>query len=173
MTVSFVVYGVFALVTNILAGRLHNTQVRTYINQISLGSKINNMNLHNNNLYIIQVWLGLLMVVIWMVFFQHKEVRRREVENEQDKKNITASDFTVMIENLPNHYTAESLQQDLDEYYMNVQNHIKFPDPNLYPGDSYNGRFTISRFNTALAYNEVVTAIEEHEASNPLQKELN
>jgi hypothetical protein len=79
MTASFLVYGLFAVVTNILAGRLRTTQIPGYLNQISLGSKINNMTEHNQHLYVIQVWVGLLMVLVWVAFFLHKEIRRREM----------------------------------------------------------------------------------------------
>ena len=95
-------------------------------------------------------------------------MRRSQVENEQDVRNTTASDFTVMIEDLPKHFTKETLQQRLDEYYSVVQQHIKMPDQDRYPWDNYDGRFTISRFNTARAYHEVIAAVEQEEEQNPL-----
>lgn len=42
------------------------------------------------------------------------------------------------------------------------------PDQDRYPWDNYDGRFTISRFNTARAYHEVIAAVEQEEEQNPL-----
>ena len=72
LAASFVVYGVFAIATNILAGALDTTRMKDYLNQISLASKINHLNSANCRNYIAEAWLGLFMVGLWTIFFVRK-----------------------------------------------------------------------------------------------------
>lgn len=85
LAISFLIYGIFALATNITAGQVHVSEVmgksffskagvylRIYLNQISMGAKLSNINETNSFNYVLQVWLGLLMVLVWAGFFLRK-----------------------------------------------------------------------------------------------------
>ncbi len=111
-----------------------------------------NINSYNENNYELQVWVGLAMVIGWCLLFIYKNLRQIAIENEEDVKNTTASDFTVIIENLPAHYTKESFQRDLDVYREWVKDKMVYPDPDYYPDDTYDGGFTIAKFNSANAH---------------------
>jgi len=48
-----------------------------------------------------QAWLGLVLSCLWAMLFVYKAAIERRIELEQDTTNPTASDFTVMIEDMP------------------------------------------------------------------------
>ena len=77
---------------------------------VALSSKIVNETEENRKLYIVQTWLGLVLSLLWAVLFVYKAGMERKVELEQDSVNPTASDFTVMIEDLPKVYNRANLQ---------------------------------------------------------------
>jgi hypothetical protein len=87
---------------------------------VALSSKIVNETEENRKLYIVQTWLGLVLSLLWAVLFVYKAGMERKVELEQDSVNPTASDFTVMIEDLPKVYNRANLQAMLDVYASSV-----------------------------------------------------
>lgn len=77
--ISFLIYGLYATITNVMAGDKGPTSMAEYLNRISMGSKINHMTVENSRHYVIQIWIGVLFVLSWMIFFLVKEARRRQV----------------------------------------------------------------------------------------------
>ena len=73
---------------------------------IGLGSKLfATYSWENKRYYVVQVYLGLLMCVLWGVLFVVKTFKERQISMQQDKQAATASDFSVMFTNLPADFT--------------------------------------------------------------------
>lgn len=68
----------------------------------------------NRKFYTAQIYLGLLMIILWAAIFIWKTFQERKITMIMDKHAATASDFTVMFVNLPKFYTKETLQAKLD-----------------------------------------------------------
>lgn len=101
-----------------------------------------------------QVYLGLLMCVLWGVLFVTKTFKERQISMQQDKQAATASDFSVMFTNLPADFTKESLQEKLDLYAENMKDSLIYPaiGPSKTKAEEYDGKFTIVNFNPVRAY---------------------
>lgn len=58
---------------------------------------------HNgtNHTHLIQSWLGAVLVAHWGLLFLWMNLRERQIELDVDKNTISASDFSIMISNLP------------------------------------------------------------------------
>jgi len=67
------VYGIYALVTNIMSAGVTNLDaiVANYTDVLilSLGAKQLNINTENETYYYIQCWLGVAAIAIWIVTF--------------------------------------------------------------------------------------------------------
>jgi len=50
---------------------------------------------------IVEGWLVVGVVVVWVIVLSYMNVQDIKIEEMIDLKTITASDFTVMIENIP------------------------------------------------------------------------
>jgi hypothetical protein len=64
-----VIYSIFALITNVIASRngtLANSQSSVDYIAISLSSKQTNDNTTNRRYYLIQCWLGVVNVIVWI-----------------------------------------------------------------------------------------------------------
>ena len=55
------------------------------------------------------------------MLFVYKAAMERRIELEQDAVNPTASDFTVMIEDMPKMYNQHNLQAMLDIYAASIE----------------------------------------------------
>lgn len=58
----------------------------------------------------VQCWLGVAVLVIWAIYFgfiKHME-RIKSIDIDRDSK--TASDFTILIKNLPSNMTQQQLE---------------------------------------------------------------
>jgi len=50
---------------------------------------------------LVEAWLVVGVVVVWVIVLSYMNVQDIKIEEMIDLKTITASDFTVMIENIP------------------------------------------------------------------------
>ena len=124
LVIMFIVYCIFAMATNIVASSTYHTSdkmdptlISNYgILAISLGSKQLNATQENITLYSIQAWFGVGMLLLWigyLVFIKGKEKRAEyRVRNE----SYSASDFSIMMENVPRHITPDQIQRELTKY---------------------------------------------------------
>jgi predicted membrane protein len=73
----FIVYGIFALVTNIIASKdYHSIANQNYL-ILSMGSKQLNPTDKNEKLVFIQAWIGFIMVIIWGFVFYYLQKTQR------------------------------------------------------------------------------------------------
>ena len=87
---------------------------------ISLGSKEMNPTDINQRYYIIQCWLGVATVIIWLIsFFAVKYFQMVDIF-EYDNDTKSASDYSVSIEGFPMEITQEELQKQLNTYFQSI-----------------------------------------------------
>ncbi len=108
------IYAIFAFATNIVASGKYTTcgsiaacSTKLDYLAISLGSKQMNATSENNTYYYIQCWIGVGMVVIWFITFSILKFYEKVKELEVDQESSTASDFTILIEGLPEEITEK------------------------------------------------------------------
>jgi len=103
-----IVYSAYSLATNIIAAGIYKKLVesgdkiataRTYISYValSLGSKQMNPTSQNEVFYYIQCWIGLAVVVIWLIMFFILKYSERKTEIEVEEETISAADFSITI----------------------------------------------------------------------------
>lgn len=110
MVIMFLVYGIFALVTNIIAAtKFQPTDNNLTSNQniliISLSSKQANRTEENETFYYIQCWLGLVFVIIWGIFLIFIKYMEKDQEIKVSQETISASDFSVVMHDVPTNIT--------------------------------------------------------------------
>lgn len=111
---SFLFFGIFAISTNILSYDKYPDpdiekciRSRCVFQLISLSSKLSfNDTLLANKLYVWESWMRLAMILLWIVFFILKSKKQKSVSAEKELQNITASDFAILIKDLPMEYNA-------------------------------------------------------------------
>lgn len=62
----------------------------------------------------------MLVVVLWWFMIYATKCTQQPYERIVDEANITASDFTIMLEGLPGHYSQDKLQVELNRYYESL-----------------------------------------------------
>lgn len=160
-----VVYAIYSIATNAIAsGAFGNELYSIDIITISLSSKQKNNTPTNENYYYIQCWLGVVVVLIWilvMLGIKYQEIR---TSNEYDDDTSSASDYSVVIEGIPLDATQEEVQKELNGYYDAVTDHQKIPEQRKRP-------FNIVKYNVGKPFylNE---AELNHAAVNEVQKEI-
>lgn len=88
---------------------------------ISLSAKqLNYRTEENSRFYLIQCWLGLAVVIIWIGMFTIIKYLEQNDEILIDSQTISAADFTVVIEGVPTNITKQTLQQQFDQYYSQL-----------------------------------------------------
>lgn len=58
-----------------------------------------------NVLYMVEMWIGVGLVVLWSLFLYLIRYYERKYEVMVDKETITAADFSIIIENYPRNLT--------------------------------------------------------------------
>lgn len=100
-----VIYSFFALATNVVASKAISTSSGILSNvdylSISLGSKQTNPTDVNQMYYIIQCWLGVAVVIFWLISFFAVKYYQMQNIMEYDKDTKSASDYSVSIEGFP------------------------------------------------------------------------
>lgn len=106
LVVGFIVFGIFALITNIIASRNACEKWDEYCNLnlsiLALGAKLNDINDENTSFHLAQAWLGFLMCVIWVFMFFYKAGKERIIKESQRSKHSSVANFSILIQNLPN-----------------------------------------------------------------------
>lgn len=122
LLILFLVYSIFSIITNVLAASNGTIKISDidYL-KISLGSKQNNISDTNNLYYYVQCWLGLAVVTIWLIVFQAIKYHEFKDISEYDNDTSSASDFTVVIEGIPDNATQEQFQKQLDIYHKHIR----------------------------------------------------
>lgn len=87
--------------------------------------------------YKLQSWLAVVLVVIWGLWFLWMNYRKRKIEVLTDLMTASASDFTIMIENLSAEIDEPTFQTILNHYQQDID-----PDGQMDP-------LQIVRFNIA------------------------
>lgn len=120
-SIMIVVYSVFSFATNIsIAKDSKPNQALDYL-AISLGSKANNSTTNDNaNIYYLaSSWLGVAMLVFWLIALVKMKKDLKVIENEA-KSYTSVSDFSVVIEKMPIGYKKEQVQVMMDEYLNKI-----------------------------------------------------
>lgn len=123
LAVMLIVYSAYSFASNIIdsdnASKTTATDSSSVIFnflKISLGSKATNGG-DNSLQYYISSWLGVGMLVFWIIMFfvfaQQDLKERDEVKN--DSK--TVSTYSIMIDNMPSGLSKAQLQKQFDDYY--------------------------------------------------------
>lgn len=148
------IYAIYAFATNVVASgkfkdcttndTLKCTTTLSYI-AISLGSKQLSTSEENKNFYYIQCWIGIGMVVVWFLTFALLKYYEKLKELEVDLETRSASDFTLVVEGLPDNVTSEEFQAQLTRYEERIQNIRTIPAKKKVP-------LKIARFNKGNAF---------------------
>lgn len=135
-------YSIFALATNVKASDEYRKLIETggsinvkflstisYV-ALSLGSKQLNPTTENKTYYFIQCWIGLGITVVWLIMFFILKYSEQGQETKVEEETISASDFTITMENVPKDITKEELQENFKRYEESITNvpaHMKVP----------------------------------------------
>ncbi len=95
-----IIYSIFALITNVIAsrnGNLVNNQSSVDYIAISLSSKQTNDNQTNRNYYLIQCWLGVANIIIWIFALAGLKYNEIKGIQEYDDDTISCSDYSVVM----------------------------------------------------------------------------
>lgn len=72
------------------------------------------------NYYLMEMWIGTGMIIIWgfLIYF----LKYLEIKNEimVDSETVSASDFSILIENYPTNLTQFELQNQLSTYEQKI-----------------------------------------------------
>lgn len=122
MLILSVVYSAFALATNIMA----STEACKYyvvcsLTTISQGAKQTTASDVNSNYYMIQSWIGIGLAVLWGLYFMYMSYKERKLEIESDLRTKSASDFSLLIENMPVEMKMEDFQKLLTQNYEAIR----------------------------------------------------
>lgn len=125
ITVLFVVYGIYSLITNIIAALGYNpisdkSALKSNIGilVLSLGSKQLNSSVPQNvDFYYIQCWIGLLLVLFWGVGILLIKLKEAEIINYMKQNKKSVADYSIAIYNIPSGINQEQLQDQLDSFY--------------------------------------------------------
>jgi hypothetical protein len=88
---------------------------------IALGAKLEDKSEINRSLYQVQVWLGLAMSIVWGMIMIFKVRQEKQLQIEEDFKNPSASDFTVMIEDMPKRIGIDDFEAIINLYTNTVK----------------------------------------------------
>ena len=121
------IYGIYALATNIVAANTGDTTnlssyVPADILSISLGPKQQYQTDQNKQYYLIQCWIGLALMIVWGITFVLLKYFEKADEVAVEEQTISASDFSIVIEGMPTEITMEECQKQFDEYYQSIDN---------------------------------------------------
>lgn len=125
-------YSIFALITNVLAANtLSDSGVDVssvdYIT-ISLSSKQTNPTDQNKDYYYISCWLGLIMILLWIVALILIKYLEAKSSQEYDSDTISCSDYSIVVEGLPIDVKQDELQKQLDQYYKDyIKDNSRLP----------------------------------------------
>ena len=117
-----VIYSAFAFGTNISTAYSSNylnssNSTLDYLS-ISLGSKSKHKDLsksYGEEAYYISCCLGLLMLFIWLFLFIYFKSKVGLIENDL-KRVLGVSDFSIAIENMPIDFTREEIEKQFNTY---------------------------------------------------------
>lgn len=101
MLLALIIYGAFALTTNLLGGSTPSSNVCTDDWCRFINNSANNNKIEPNPMMIVQWWLGLIFCVIWLIATRVTKYNGRKMNVEIDKKLTSASDKAVLIRKLP------------------------------------------------------------------------
>ncbi len=115
---NFVLYGVYALVTDIYEQNFSSTDAGClkagscpFVKLIGISSKLTPIDGRASPLLVAQAWLGLAVTVVWIAQLVLVHRRYRQVSDQIDDRLTTASDFTAQLYNLPRNinYTEQDV----------------------------------------------------------------
>jgi hypothetical protein len=127
-----IVYSGFALATNVLASSTATSSGVSlssidYI-AISLSAKEKNDTSTNRLYYFVSCWLGVAMILIWVVAMVGLKYKEAKDSQEYDNDTISCSDYSIVIEGLPVDVGKEELQLQFNQYYENtIKNNVQLP----------------------------------------------
>ena len=78
---------------------------------ISLGAKSRqsvNQNDDGEKYYLVSVWLGLVMLIIWVICFIYIKKQAHHFERRRGEK-LGISDFSIVIENMPTDFSRAEI----------------------------------------------------------------
>jgi hypothetical protein len=121
LAIMTILYSIFALVTNIIASQvLTSAGIQTtslsYIT-ISLSSKETNKTDTNSMYYFISCWLGVGMLLIWMLVLIGIKFYEVKDSNEYDQDTVSCSDYTILLDGMPTNANKDDLQRQLNAYF--------------------------------------------------------
>ena len=118
LVIMTIVYSGFALATNVIAssnGAIDISQL-DYI-AISLSAKQKNQTDDNKLYYFISCWLGLGMILVWIIALVGIKYKEAKDCQEYDVDTISCSDYSIVVDGLPVDVTKEELQTQLNQYF--------------------------------------------------------
>lgn len=136
-------YSIYALATNVKASAEYQKYIKdgglildpkllstiSYV-ALSLGSKQLNPTTDNKTSYFIQCWIGLGVVILWLLLFFFLKYSEKSQETKVEEETISASDFTITMQNVPKDITKQELQEQFKKYEQTITNvpaHLKKP----------------------------------------------
>ncbi len=168
LTVLFIVYGVFALTTNIIAyNNFQEEMIATKDNFliISLSAKqLHHQVQQNSRFYLIQCWLGLAVVILWIGMFTAIKYMEQNDEILIDSQTISAADFTVVIEGVPTNITKQALQNQFNQYYSQLTEEDK--------PKQIDRPFVISKINSAVPFYLTINEFMTSELKKTIEEKL-
>lgn len=101
MTLALIIYGVFALTTNLIGGATDSSNICTDDWCRFIYNSANNNKIEPHPMMIAQWWLGLVFCIVWLMATRVTKHNGRIMNKEIDRKLASASDKAVLIRKLP------------------------------------------------------------------------
>lgn len=101
MALALIIYGLFALATNLMGGNALSSVNCTDDWCRFINNSANNNKIEPHPLMIVQWWLGLFFCIIWLIATRVVKFDGRKMNIEIDRKLVSASDTAILIRELP------------------------------------------------------------------------
>jgi hypothetical protein len=122
LVILILVYSGFALFTNYGAAKSGNLDFsKASYTEAIVGISLSYKQVFNTDTnkmyYFISCWLGVAMIVIWIIALIGIKFKEAKDSQEYDRDTISCSDYSIVVEGLPMDTKREDLQKQLDQYF--------------------------------------------------------
>jgi hypothetical protein len=111
----FVVYALFALITNVTHAPICTSYFSCGVAMIGGGSKMRPEFISNpsqTSLNLVQSAIGVIFVVVWGILYIIKNKKEADFVAEISSKRVSASDFTLMVTHVPRSFFLDDNPSD-------------------------------------------------------------
>ena len=113
-----VVFSIFALYTSIVEPT-ETFSAATFPRKVSYIPKM--LYASSNSILTVllgvEAWLIVVSALIWWILQFTTQCFRQKYERVMEEEALSASDFTIMLDNVPSYFTKERLQNEFNRYF--------------------------------------------------------